>query len=404
MVLSGPPGVGKSIFASALAKQCKVNLVAASLGRWQSKGHLGDLLKAMRGDFERARKDAPSILFIDEIDSFGSREGFTHDHKDYSVQVVNALLECLDGLDGRDGVVVVGATNNIDRIDPAIIRAGRLDRHVEIPLPSAPDRIAILTQLTDHSIAVSDLVKLVPATQGMTGADLAKAVRDARRIARREKRGLSLGDLQSGLPEVVSISGDFRRSIAIHEAGHTVVGTELGYGTYMGTEIANFARLDSKHQRGGAAFFDIPQVARRNQQFYLNCIAVMMAGMAAERLIYGDTSDGAGAGESSDLAVATRIATMMEARLGMGISFLHSQAETDSELEKLRHSDLDLKCRVEGVLADQFERATTILEDNKSLLLELSEELDAAGRLSPDRVYEIRTGLIKAKPQRRRAN
>ncbi len=99
-----------------------MNLVATSLGQWQATGHLGDLLKAMRRDFGAAKNAAPSILFIDEIDSVGDRNKFSHDNKSYSVQVVNGLLECLDGLGGREGVVVVGATNNPGEIDAAVRR------------------------------------------------------------------------------------------------------------------------------------------------------------------------------------------------------------------------------------------------------------------------------------------
>jgi SpoVK/Ycf46/Vps4 family AAA+-type ATPase len=393
IVLSGPPGVGKSIFARALAKQCNVSLVASSLGRWQSRGHLGDLLKSMRADFDRARNNAPSILFIDEIDSFGSRDSFDHENANYSIQVVNALLECLDGLDGREGVVVVGATNNTDRIDPAITRAGRLDRHVEIPLPSAADRIAILSQLTAHSIPVSDLLRLGTLTRGMTGADLAKTVRDGRRLARRERREMTLEDLKAGLPEGTKISGEHRWGIAVHEAGHTIVGIQLGYGTYIRTNIADVVRPDLKHQPGGAAYFDIPRVARRDRQFYLNCVAVMLAGLAAEKLYLGDFSDGAGGGEQSDLAVATRLATFLEANLGMGASFLHSNAQTDQELEKLRLSDDALKARVEKILADQYERVEGILGSRRALLELLAKELDAVGLLTPQRVRELENSL-----------
>lgn len=141
IVLSGPPGVGKTQFAAALARQCNVPIIATSLARWQARGHLGDLLKAMRSDFDKAKEGAPCILFCDELDSFGDRNSFSADNKDYSTQVVNGFLEHLDGLDGREGVVVIGATNNVSGIDPAILRPGRLDRHVAIPLPSASDRM-----------------------------------------------------------------------------------------------------------------------------------------------------------------------------------------------------------------------------------------------------------------------
>ena len=110
-LVSGPPGVGKTVFAKALAKSCDVHLVLGSIGRWQAKGHLGDMLKAMRAAFDEARARAPSIMFLDEIDAVGDREKFSDHNAQYCTEVVNALLECIDGAEGREGVVVVGACN-----------------------------------------------------------------------------------------------------------------------------------------------------------------------------------------------------------------------------------------------------------------------------------------------------
>ncbi|WP_292153721.1 AAA family ATPase, partial [Mesorhizobium sp.] len=123
ILLSGPPGTGKTTFAGALARTCNVHLVLGSLGRWQAKGHLGDLLKAMRAAFDEARRNAPSIIFIDEIDAVGDREKFSDHNAQYCTEVVAALLECIDGAEGREGVVVVGACNHPHRLDAAIVRA-----------------------------------------------------------------------------------------------------------------------------------------------------------------------------------------------------------------------------------------------------------------------------------------
>ena len=132
ILLSGPPGTGKTTFAGALARTCGVHLVLGSIARWQAKGHLGDLLKAMRAAFDEARKNAPSIIFLDEIDAVGDREKFSDHNAQYCTEVVAALLECIDGSEGREGVVVVGACNHPNRLDAALVRAGRLDRHDRI--------------------------------------------------------------------------------------------------------------------------------------------------------------------------------------------------------------------------------------------------------------------------------
>lgn len=389
IVLSGPPGVGKSIFAKAVAKECDVKLIATSLGRWQARGHLGDLLRAMRADFAAAKDAAPAILFIDEIDSIGDREKFTHDNTDYSVQVVNGFLECLDGLDSREGVVVIAATNNIARIDPAVLRAGRLDRHVEIPLPDGQARLAILHQHIDGIVSIDRLAPLRAATVGMTGADLAKVARDARRLARREKRMLTVDDLRAALPEVVSIDGEYRRSIAVHEAGHTIVGNELKHGTYLGTQIVDQVVMNGLDQKGGAAYFDLPRVSRRDRDFYHGQITIMLAGLAAEEVVLGSTSDGAGSGSNSDLAMATRVATITETMFGMGASFRHSPATSDEELEKLRAGDRELAFRVDCKLAAQFARAKEILESNRMLLDAVADALVKNGRLTPEQYEEL---------------
>lgn len=190
VLLYGPPGTGKTTFAKALAGSCGVPLISGTLSQWQAAGYLNDLLKAMRAAFAEARAAAPAILFIDEIDSFGDRTRFTHDNKDYSIQVVNGLLEELDGIGGREGVVVVGACNHPGRLDPAITRSGRLDRAIAIPVPDQQALVRILrhhlgVDLPDVGLSTAALLAL-----GGTGADCERWVRGARRRARHAGRDL----------------------------------------------------------------------------------------------------------------------------------------------------------------------------------------------------------------------
>lgn len=393
IVLSGSPGVGKTIFAKALAKECSANLVATSLGRWQACGHLGDLLKAMRRDFARAKEQAPTILFVDELDSFGDRNSFTHDHRDYSVQVINAFLECLDGVDGREGVVVVGATNNLERIDPAIVRSGRLDKHVEIPLPDVQDRIAILHQQLNQSISVGELSALTTCTEGMSGADLARAVRDARRVARRAGREIIVSDVAAALPDLVRLDQKYLRANAIHEVGHTIVGLSLDHGKYLGTELAHSVLAGRSTSTGGQAVFELPSIQRRDRQFYLNQIAVCLAGIAAEQLILGTASDGAGGSGRSDLAMATRLATLVETQFGMGETLRFSDVAGDDGLERLRRSDPQLCARIDHMLKIELQRASSILMEERLLIDRLTEELITIGRLTPERVCAIEAEL-----------
>jgi SpoVK/Ycf46/Vps4 family AAA+-type ATPase len=136
VLLSGPPGTGKTMFARALAATCHVKLIATSYAKWQAKGYLNDFLKAMQKSFKEAKDAAPTILFIDELDAFGSRDGAAGSNASYDIMAINGLLEELDGIEGREGVIVVAACNHPKMVDAAILRAGRLDRHVMISLPN----------------------------------------------------------------------------------------------------------------------------------------------------------------------------------------------------------------------------------------------------------------------------
>nr|WP_245308429.1 AAA family ATPase [Rhizobium leguminosarum] len=387
--MSGPPGVGKTQFAAALARQCNVPIIATSLARWQARGHLGDLLNAMRSDFDKAKENAPCILFCDELDSFGDRNSFSADNKDYNTKVVNGFLEHLDGLDGREGVVVIGATNDVSRIDPAILRPGRLNRHVAIPLPTASDRVAMLQQMLGQKLAKRHHSNLIAATSGFSGADLAKVARDAKRIARRAKRDVAVADIIKSLPDMVAITGELRRALAVHEAGHTVAVIALDHGKFYGAMIIDHTRNDSETVPGGGAYFEVPNVGYRTVQTYRDRIAVLLAGIAAEEVFLGAVSDGAGSGPNSDLAQATRIATVLQSGMGMGNRLRHSLAKSDRDLETLRLHDPGVAIWVDDVLRIEFERAKQIIRSQQKLVEAIADELEAKGKVSADQVAKM---------------
>ena len=163
-----------------------MHLVLGSIVDDRRRGTSGDILKSMRAAFDDARAKAPSIMFLDEVDSVGDREKFSDHNAQYCTEVVNALLECIDGAEGREGVVVVGACIHPDKIDAALTRAGRLDRHIRIPLPDAEGREGILRWHLAGKVTSADLSEVAARTDGWNGASLEQLVRQARRRARRD--------------------------------------------------------------------------------------------------------------------------------------------------------------------------------------------------------------------------
>lgn len=309
VLLAGKPGTGKTSFARALACQAGVPLLAGSLAQWQSAGeaHLGTTLAAMRGFFETARKASPCVALIDELDSFGDRRHFSGHNRAYSVQVVNGLLECLDGAGGHAGVLLVGTTNHPDRIDPAILRSGRFDRCFTIPLPTISDLSAILRQHLGTDLADADLTDMARRALGGTGADCAAWVRRARGRARRADRMLALGDLLFEIDASAPSRGEAEDArLATHESGHAVVAHALGF------ELQAIV-LHRSAEGGGSTSFRLPDryATRAN---LLDLLAVYLAGRAAEVLVHGAASTGAAA----DLSDATAICRHMHCSWGLG--------------------------------------------------------------------------------------
>ena len=311
-LLVGPPGTGKTMYARALAATAGLPLIATSYAQWQSAGtgHLGDVIRTIRAVFAAAEQNAPCILFIDEIDTVRGRGAGGGDSDGWWTAITTCLLECLDGIGRIDGIVTIGACNHAENLDPALVRSGRLDRRFEIGLPDE----AALTRIFRHHLPDLDDEGIAPIASSMagtiSGADVARIAREARREARRRRGEVDGADLLAIALPADDRTPEMRRLVAVHEAGHAVAMILAGK---MPTSLS-IVRNGEMH---GGVRGDTGLGMGRIRDIESEIVSTL-AGRAAEEVILGIASGGSGGSRDSDLGRATSLLAQADGGLGLG--------------------------------------------------------------------------------------
>jgi len=420
ILLVGPPGTGKTLLARAVAGEAGVPFFSIS-GSEFVEMFVGVGAARVRDLFEQARRAAPCIIFIDELDALGrSRVPGAFGGYDEKEQTLNQLLAELDGFDPSAGVILLAATNRPEILDPALLRAGRFDRQV---LVDRPDRKGRLEILKVHARKVQlaadiDLDAIAGLTTGFTGADLANLVNEAAIVAtRRHARTVTFADFAAAVERIVAgiekksrvLSKEERRRVAYHEMGHALVASSLpGVDPLLKVSIIprGVGALGYTIQRPTDVRFLLAQSDLENR------IAVLMGGRAAEKLVFeGEVSTGA----ADDLQRATEIATEMVTRYGMDDTvgqrtylpapqpFLPGPALDRIHAAEATEREIDIAVR--NIVARAFDRASGILRSQRADLDRGVELLLTKETLTADEFAAIRPRQLPLveKPSARRA-
>lgn len=408
LLLVGPPGTGKTLLARAVAGEAGVQFLSIS-GSDFVEMYVGVGAGRVRDLFEQARKIAPAIVFIDEIDAVGRERGSGlgggHDEKE---QTLNQLLVEMDGFAPNLGVIVMAATNRKDILDPALLRPGRFDRHITVNYPDVKGREAILRVHTRNKPIGPDVDLAVIArfTGGFTGADLENLTNEAALLAaRKNRKAITMEDIQEATlkvavgPEKRShvITDKERRLTAYHESGHAIV-------TYY------CPQQDKVHQvsivpRGWAGGFTLAlpekDVSYQTKKWMEEEIAVLLAGRVAEQLVLEDVSTGA----SNDIERATKIARAMVCRYGfsekLGPMIYGSDQEEVFLGRDLGHAR-DYSEEVAGQIDEEarrfidegYNKAVSLLEEHMDQLHALAEFLMKYEKIDGDLFAEVMSGVI----------
>jgi cell division protease FtsH len=389
VLLLGPPGTGKTLLSKAVAGEAEVPFLSIS-GSDFVEMFVGVGAARVRDLFEQGKKNAPCIVFIDELDAVGRHRGAGlgggHDERE---QTLNQLLVEMDGFESNEGVILLAATNRPDVLDPALLRPGRFDRQIVVDIPDLKGREEIL-KVTTKELRMSDDVDfevIAKGTPGLSGADLANLANEAALLAARSNHdAITMKDFEEAKDKTILgverrsriISDDEKRSIAFHEAGHALVAKLIPESdpVHKVTIIPRGLTLGVVHS--------LPTEDRQiiTKSYLLNKICGALGGRAAETIALGEISTGA----RSDIAMATEMARRMVCEYGMSerlgpIHFGRREEPVFLGKELTRVEDISeatavtIDEEVKKIVEDQYNRAYNLLNENRAKLDLLAEEL-----------------------------
>ncbi len=403
VLLYGPPGTGKTLLARAVAGEAGVPFFSASASEFVEM-FVGVGASRVRDLFEQAKKAAPAVIFIDELDAVGRARfagiGGGHDERE---QTLNQLLVELDGFEQNQGIILIAATNRPDVIDPALLRPGRFDRQVGVPAPDLKGREAILKV---HALNVkmspdANLLVLARRTPGFTGADLANVINEAALLAaRKNKESVDLVDLEEAIERVMAgpqkrsniMSDKEKKIVSYHECGHTLVAKML-----PGTDpVHKVSILSRGFALGYTLQLPLEDKYLTSKIDITNRLAILLGGRAAEELAFNEITTGA----SDDLSKATAYATRMVTEFGMS-DLVGPLSLKKADQEMFMGRDLNkgggfsertmqlVDEEVKRLVTDAQVKARQILADNKKALDQLAQSLFDREVLSGDDVDTI---------------